>query len=241
MPPQSGQRSAPRANGSDGAEGALAPAGRGLMKERAYEDIKKVILGGGFPPNSFVAERQLAERLGMSKTPVRAALERLAAEGFVTISPQQGIIIRDMTVHEIADHYEIRVALEGYVLRALAGRLTADQAGRLEDNLREQAALRADDGDRAVALDAAFHMMFCEFLGNQEILRVMGQLREKFQRVIAKVFRVNPGRIAASCGEHKAIAAAVLKGDAARAARLVEEHLEYGKQCLLSPRRPTAP
>src|SRR5919201_402849 len=117
------------------------------MKARAYAEIKKFLQRGDLAPGSFVAERQLAAGLGMSKTPVRAALERLEAEGFVAISPQQGIIIRDSA--------------------------------------------------------------------NQEILRVMGQLREKIQRVITKVFQVNAGRIASSYQEHRAIAEAVLGGDAA--------------------------
>jgi DNA-binding GntR family transcriptional regulator len=208
------------------------------MKEQAYAEIKRGILSGAFPSGSFVAERRLAAGLGMSKTPVRAALERLEAEGFVTISPQQGIIIRDLTVHEIADHYEIRVALETYVVRSAAGRLTPDQGERLQANLRAQEASRdANDVLRAVALDAEFHTLFCEFLGNKEILRVMGQLREKIQRVITKVFQINVRRLANSYEEHRGIADAVLRGDAPLAARLMEEHLEYGKQDLLSPRR----
>jgi DNA-binding GntR family transcriptional regulator len=208
------------------------------LKEEAYAAIKRGILAGAFPPGSFVAERQLAAGLGMSKTPVRAALERLEAEGFVTISPQQGVIIRDLSVHEIADHYEIRVALETYVVRTVAGRLTDEQAQRLQANLTAQAAtLGGNDVPHAVALDAEFHTLFCEFLGNREILRVMGQLREKIQRVITKVFQINIGRIASSYEEHRAIAAAVLGGDAALAARLIEGHLEYGKQHLLSPYR----
>jgi DNA-binding GntR family transcriptional regulator len=208
------------------------------MKEQAYAEIKRRILDGTFPPGSFVAERRLAAGLGMSKTPVRVALERMEAEGFVTISPQQGIIIRDLTVHAIADHYEIRSALETYVLRTVAGRLTPEQRDQLQANLKAQEASRdANDVLRAVALDAEFHTLFCEFLGNQEILRVMGQLREKIQRVITKVFQVNVRRLTNSYEEHRAIVDAVIRGDAALAVRLIEEHLEYGKQALLSPRR----
>src|SRR5262249_4846455 len=157
MPPKRGAKSATLANGH---KGAITLPGRSLMKERAYAEIKRSILGGTFQPGSFVAERQLADHLGMSKTPVRAALERLEAEGFITIPPQQGIVIRDLTVQEVADHYEIRVALETYVVRTLAGRLTPAQAERLEANLRALAAARdAHDVTRAVALDAEFHTL----------------------------------------------------------------------------------
>jgi DNA-binding GntR family transcriptional regulator len=210
----------------------------GLLKERAYADIKQRILGGTYAAGTFLSERQLALQLGMSKTPIRAALERLAHEDFVTISPQQGIIVRDLSVHEIADQYEIRVALETYVARTVAGRLTPAQVDRLRANLEAQEANCRDCGvERSVLLDAEFHTLFCEFLGNREILRVMGQLRAKIHRVIAQVFRINPGRAASSYKEHLAIAEAVMQGDAATAVRRIEEHLELGKQHLLSPRR----
>jgi DNA-binding GntR family transcriptional regulator len=212
-------------------------SGRPLLKERAYAEIKERILRGDFPASTFLSERHIASELDMSKTPVRAALERLELEGFVTISPQQGIIVRDLSVHDIADQYEIRAALETYVVRTVAGRLTPAQVGRLQANLDAQEAnCGTGDVQRCVALDAEFHNLFCEFLGNQEILRVMGQLRAKVHRVIARVFTLNAARMASSYREHRAITEAVLRGDAALAARRVEEHLEYGKQCLLSPR-----
>src|SRR5947209_795901 len=154
-------------------------SGRGLLKERAYAEIKREILGGRLAPGSFLAERQLAAQLGMSKTPVRSALERLESEGFLSISPQQGAIIRDLSVPEIADQYEIRMAIESFVVRALAGKLAPPQVGLVRANLKAQHANLAAGGDvaRGVALDEEFHGLFCEFLGNQEVLRVMGQLR----------------------------------------------------------------
>lgn len=210
---------------------------RGLMKERAYEELKRRLLNDDYPPGSFLSERQLAEKLGMSKTPVKAALERLEAEGFISVSPQQGIVVRELSVHEIADQYEIRAALESYTLRTLAGRLTADQAARVRANLTAQARLRGTrDVAKGVELDAEFHTQFVEFLGNREILRAVGQLREKMQRVVTQVFRISPGRIEASYDEHTAIAAAVIGGDGARAAELIVSHLDRGKRLILSPR-----
>jgi DNA-binding GntR family transcriptional regulator len=216
---------------------AIRLPARELMRDQAYAAIKRFILDGDLAAGAFLAERQLAGQLRMSKTPVRAALQRLETEGFVTISPQQGIIIRDLTVHEIADQYEIRAALESYTLRTLAGRLTPKQVRRVELNLEAQRRLRGSgDVAKGVELDAAFHIQFAEFLGNQEILRVIGQLRDKMQRVVTQVFRVCPARLDTSFDEHAAIAAAVIAGDGARAAELVVQHLELGKQLILSPR-----
>jgi DNA-binding GntR family transcriptional regulator len=221
---------------------ATGPPVRSLLKERAYADLKQRILSGAFAPGSFLSERQLAGQLAMSKTPIRAALERLEMEGLVSISPQQGIIVRDLPVHEIAELYELRAALETYVLRTVAGRLSPAQADRLRANLQaQQEVCPRGDIQRAVALDAAFHLLFCEFLGNRELVRVMEQLRDKIFRVITRVFHVNPDRVTASYGEHRAIAEGVLAGDGPLAARHLVEHLERGKHYLLSPHRaPTA-
>jgi DNA-binding GntR family transcriptional regulator len=212
-------------------------ATRSLLKDQAYERIKSRLLNNNYPPGSFLSERQLAGNLGMSKTPVRAALERLESEGFITVSPQQGIVVRELSVHEIADQYEIRAALESYTLRTMAGRLTPKQVERVELNLQAQARLRGTgDVAKGVELDAVFHVQFAEFLGNREILRVISQLREKMQRVVTQVFQICPARLDTSYDEHTAIAAAVIAGDGAGAAELIVQHLELGKRLILSPR-----
>jgi DNA-binding GntR family transcriptional regulator len=210
--------------------------GRGLMKEQAYAEIKRGILSGKLAPGSFLAERQLAAQLGMSKTPVRSALERLESEGFLSISPQQGAIIRDLAVPDIADQYEIRVAIETFVVRTMAGKLAPSQVDLVRANLKAQQANLAAGGDvaRGVALDEEFHRLFCEFLGNQEILRVMGQLRDKTHRVIFRVFTLNADRMLQSYEEHEAIAEAVLQGEAPLASSRVEAHLRVGMKSLLS-------
>ncbi|MBI1312768.1 FCD domain-containing protein [bacterium] len=230
--PKSGQRTGtlPEANAS--------ASERSLLKQRAYDELKQRIQDATFQPGAFLSERQLAGQLGMSKTPVKAALERLEAEGFIAVSPQQGIVVRDLSVHEIADQFEIRQALESFVLRSLAGKLCNAQVTQLRGNLRQQQqAAKSGDTRAAARLDSEFHTLFCTFLGNQEIIRVMLHLREKMHRVVTRVFDQNTHRLGSSYREHQAIADAVLSGNGDQAATALEEHLNYGKQLLLSPRR----
>jgi len=208
-----------------------------LLKQRAYLELKTRIQDGTFSSGDFLSERQLATLLGMSKTPVKAALERLEAEGFISVSPQQGIVVRELTVHEVADHFEIREALETYVLRAISGRIHPEQIRRLQANLEAtRAAATAHDVPRSVELDAEFHLLACEFFGNQAIIGVMMQLRDKIHRVVSFVSQRDPDRLMASCEEHAGIAQAMLSGDGELAAQRLVQHLEYGKQFLLSPR-----
>ncbi|MBI1349269.1 FCD domain-containing protein [bacterium] len=215
-------------------------AAKPLLKERAYSQLKELIQIGEFPAGMFLSERQLALKLGMSKTPIKAALERLEAEGFLSVAPQQGIVVRDLSVEEIADQFEIREALESYVLRALAGRLTAEDRSQIEANLAAQrAALVATDYPAIARLDADFHILFSQLLGNREILKTLLQLHDKVHRSIMRVTLNNPDRARPSVEEHIGIAEAVLAGDGDLATKRLVEHLVYGRQYLLQPRRGT--
>ena len=206
-----------------------------LLKDQAFQQIKSLITTGEFPPGTFLSENMLAMRLGMSKTPVRSAIERLEAAGFVAVSPQQGILVTGLSLDEIIDHFEIRTALETFTMRRLAGRLSPDQVARLHTNLEAQR-VTAEAGDmvRYRQLDPEFHQLFCECLGNAEITTAMERLRDKLDRIITRVIQARPERMLSSYREHLAILEALVAGDAELAAARMEEHLEWGRQSLVT-------
>jgi DNA-binding GntR family transcriptional regulator len=207
------------------------PVAPNLLKDDAYERIKQLIQTQVFKPGTFVSERELAARMSMSKTPVRSALERLQTEGFVQISPQQGAVVRESSLHEVVDMIDFRIALESYVLRRLVGRLSQLQLQRLGENLKQQEwVVEAHDVRRCTQLDAEFHLMFCEFLGNQEIVRVMRSLRDRQFRTVLRIFTQDVARVRASYREHVAIADALELGDGDQAVERLVTHLEYGKR-----------
>lgn len=208
---------------------------RTLLKDKAYEELKQLILNWTFAPGTFLSERQLAARLGMSKTPVRSALERLAHEGFVTISPQQGIVVRELPLEEIIDLFDIRMALETFVVKRLAERIEQEWIEKIRDNLKDQLkTTETGDYETATLLDAEFHVLLCEAWGNQEILRTMLHLRDKLYRFVYRVLRHDRSRITTSYEEHRAIADAIFSGNGDLAAGLVIAHLEWGKQSLVT-------
>jgi DNA-binding GntR family transcriptional regulator len=203
------------------------------LNQRAYAELKQRILSGALAPGTLLSERQLARSLKMSKTPVHAALERLQGDGLVTVAAQQGIVVRATSPQEIADHFEIREALETFVVARLAGRLTPGQAGRLKRNLREhRRAVKRGDVAGNIRLDSEFHMLLCEFHGNPEITRAMGQIRDKIHGVIQHITSRLPERTKASLSEHEAIAEALLAGDGPGASARVTAHLRNGLQSL---------
>ncbi len=220
---------------TEGLRARKAPGARSLLQDRAYDELKKLIQSGAFASGTFLSERGLARDLGMSKTPVRAALVRLDIEGFVSVSPQQGIVVREPSLAEIVDLFDIRAALETYVVRRISGKLAAAQKAELKRNLHDQSeASRKGDDTGLTLLDTDFHCLLCSFLGNAEIERVMGQLRDKLHRVILRVMRQAAGRTKTAFQEHASIAEAVIAGKGEEAARRIEKHLEFGKRFLIA-------
>jgi DNA-binding GntR family transcriptional regulator len=214
---------------------ASRPAVRPTLATRAYNDLRSLFQDGTYVPGDFLTEGELARRLKMSKTPVRTALTRLEMDGFVTVSPQQGIVVREPSIHEIIDLFDIRVALETFVVRRLAGNLMPDQTTRLRVNLDAQArSVKDHDTEEATRLDTEFHLLLCEFLGNREITQTMERLRGKLHRVILGIQHKSPERVVDGYREHESIAEAVNQGRGDQAAQRVVQHLEWGKKFLIS-------
>ena len=201
------------------------------LKDRAYAAIRDMIINGSLPPGKLLSKRQLSQQLRMSKTPVESALQRLESEGFVVILPRRGVIVREPSARDLVDLYDLRLALEPFVVQRLARRLTHAQAEALLANTEAQAASAGNrDVLGSVRLNTEYHLMLCRFLGNAEILSVLENPMGKLQQMMAWTFSRHPERMVASPQEHAAIADALIKRDGDRAAEKVESHLTSSRQ-----------
>ena len=208
---------------------------RVFLKDRAYEELKTLILSEAFAPGSFLSERTLADKLGMSKTPVRSAIERLENEGFVSVSPQQGIVVRALTPEEIRNHFDLRIALETFVVRRLTGTLSREGRAQLEAKLREhEHALQTGDVALAASSDLEFHLTLCRLGGNEEILRALWWHHDILFRTVHKLYRDDRffQRVQQSSLEHETLLKLLAEGDGDRTARYLEKHLEFGKHLI---------
>ena len=208
---------------------------RVFLKDRAYEELKTLILSEALPPGSFLSERTLGQKLGMSKTPVRSAIERLENEGFVSVSPQQGVVVRALTPEEIRNHFDLRIALETFVVRRLTGTLNAAQRTQLEAKLREHDhALETGDVALAAASDLEFHLTLCRFWGNEELLRALWWHHDILFRTVHKLYRDDRffQRVQQNSLEHETLLKLLGERDGDRTARYLEKHLEFGKHLI---------
>lgn len=206
-----------------------------LLKDMAYTELKELIQTGFFPPNAFLSERQLVEKLQISKTPIRSALEHLEAQGLVAVSPQQGIVVKELSVRDITELFDMRWAVEPFVASRLADRaLSSDQSERLIANLTQQhTAAMGGDAVAATRLDIEFHMLLVGTLDNREMQAWLMRCFDKLYRSVLRINQLSSGRLLKSQQDHAAIVAAITSGDATAAAQTMTEHLRYGRQFLL--------
>ncbi len=211
------------------------PALRDLpLREQAYQRLKQLILDEVIPPNTFLSERGLAEELGMSKTPIRLALARLESEGFVRVSPQQGIVVLALSFEEVLEHIDYRLALESFVVRQLAGRLSPAQTQALEAELaQQQQILEKPDQPQFVAADMAFHRHLAQLLGNRQILQAIERQQDMLYRIASRVYHKHPQRRAESLAEHRQLVAYLASGQQAEALELIERHIRQIKHLLV--------
>jgi GntR family transcriptional regulator, rspAB operon transcriptional repressor len=223
------------------APGAAAPA----LKDQAFARLRALILSGELEAGTFISERQMVERLKMSKTPIRVAFERLEQDGFVEILPQRGVRVRELSEQDVVDHYDLRIALETWIVRRAARRRTPEDVEALQRRIEVQERLRRKverstgrtrtrDVTAYSDEDARFHAMLAELAANAEVIRILANQRERLTQIVARHIRDDPALLSSSIAEHGAIVDAVAAGDGERAARAVEEHLERGKAALLS-------
>ena len=197
---------------------------------RAYQDLRLVIIDGQLPPGSRISERILAQRLGLSRTPVRSALHRLEQEGLVS-SVGQGrerrLIVAPLTMNDGREVMFIVGHLEGLAART-AALLPASPRRELVRRLREvNAELAAEskrpgDAHRFFELDLEFHRRYVEGVAGPRLLTLFRAIKPQSDRYARLYVSVLLDQLAKSVKEHEAIAAAIAHGDADAAQRAAE-------------------
>lgn len=205
------------------------------LKEKAYQELKRMILSGELDQGANVTEQSLVNVLAMSRTPIRAALEKLEAEGLVQYTPNKGVTIVDLSLRQAVDIFDYRMILEPHMVAALAERgLTGEQSAWFADNLKQQqAAVEARDYRQFTVLDAAMHLHLAVCYGNREIVQTMERLHDRMFLLALRVLGKDYTRIDDSYEDHRTVIRLIEQSDAESARRRMLEHLEYGRRMMV--------
>lgn len=193
--------------------------------ERVYEEVKAMAVGYAFKPGARLNEGAVAQHLGVSRTPLREALNRLTSEGFLRLEPGKGYFCRALDAQEVFDLYELRKAVE------LAGVWLAARRADAADIAALHAFLDAtgpDPGARTaqelVALDETFHERLLAMSGNAEMLRVLRNVNARI-RFVRWIDMGREDRFATQA-DHRAILHALRAADAVACAAILERHID---------------
>jgi DNA-binding GntR family transcriptional regulator len=193
---------------------------------RAHRAIRDGILDGTHEGGSMLSENTLATALGMSRTPVRAALLRLEEEGWVTIYPKRGALVRAFTAEDGQEMAGARHLLETGGVRAASPQALAWLCTRLEALIDAQAkAVQAADRDEFVQLCMSFHRAFVEVAGNGLLLDFSDRLRSRQAVMLHLSLRTIDAQAEQLVEEHRALLDVCRRGDLDRFAALLHDHM----------------
>ncbi len=209
----------------------LAPPLSGRHGEQASEIVeilREEIISGRLPADSLLRQQVLAERFGISRMPIREALYRLEAEGFISFTPNKGAMVAPISAADLQEIYEMRVAAETLALRLALPELTNAQIGRAEDLQDEMATSSVADFGR---LNAQFHMTLYQPCARPRLLTHIENLSNAADRYL----RVTVGTLdyaQVSHGEHRSLLDACRRRDEPAAIESLTRHIEDAGQKL---------
>lgn len=203
------------------------------LREKILETIREAILKGHLKPGEKVAEPELAERFGISRTPIREAFRQLESEGYLTVIPRKGAVVAALSEQDVQEYYAIKSILEGYAAELAAVRLSVKELTKLETiNVRLEKL--ADDGDVKAfyRVHNEFHDLFLKAAGNSKLYELIQSLGMKFNRLRMASLSVE-GRMKISVAEHDKLLDAFRKHDGILAESLVKKTAAIGGKLLL--------
>ncbi|MFZ5641457.1 MAG: GntR family transcriptional regulator [Bacillota bacterium] len=203
------------------------------LREIVFEAIREAIINGTLKPGERLMEIQLAEEMGVSRTPVREAIRKLELEGFVVMIPRKGAYVAGLSMKDIADVFEIRAALEGLAAGLAAERITEEELEELERLLvKIGECIQSNDLNAVIEQDTEFHDVLFRATRNERLVQIVSNLREQIQRYRTASLS-SPGRMKLALEEHKQIVEALSERDVEKAQQLAREHIENAENSML--------
>jgi len=203
------------------------------LREIVFESLREAIISGVLKPGERMMEVQLAEEMGVSRTPVREAIRKLELEGFVIMVARKGAYVAGISSKDVSEVFEIRAALEGLAAALAAERINDSEKEELERVLVYKAAsVEANDFSSLIEKDTEFHELIYKASRNERLMQIISNLREQINR-FRMVSLAHPGRGREALEEHRKIAEAIADRDFTLAQALAQEHIGNAENALL--------
>jgi DNA-binding GntR family transcriptional regulator len=203
------------------------------LRELVYEELKHKILIGNVNPGTRLMEIELAESMGVSRTPIREAIRKLEKEGLVSIEPRRGAYVSDISIKDMVDILEVREDLEGLAASLAAKRINEDEANELKRITEKYSeAIESGNTDDIVKYDELFHKLVVSCSGNRTLMQMVGSVQELALR-FRYLYYDDYSRYEDMPDEHIGIMEAIINGDEKKARDEADLHIKRLKDFLL--------
>ena len=203
------------------------------LREVVCETLRNAIVAGILQPGERLMEIQVAEELGVSRTPVREAIRKLELEGFVVMIPRRGTYVSDLSIKDITEVFEVRTSLDILAAGLAAERITEEELEQMERLLVEIGGyIEENDMEKIVEADSQFHDILYRASRNERLVGIINNLREQLTR-FRSLSMSYPGRLKAMFAEHTRMVESLGQRNVALAQQLAGEHMVNAEQVLL--------
>jgi len=207
------------------------------LRELVFETLRGAIIDGTLKPGERLMEVQLADEMGVSRTPVREAIRKLELEGLVLMIPRKGAYVSGLSSKDIADVFEVRASLEALAAGLAAERIAEEELEAL-NRFMVEVTIHAEVGDleKVIQSDTDFHDQIYRASRNNRLVQIINNLRDQIQR-FRSASLAHPGRIKETLQEHKKLLEAISDRDITLAAVLAREHIENAESIMMEALR----
>lgn len=211
-----------------------SPARSAVLSQTVATELRRLIYSGEFQPGERLNEAALAIRMGTSRGPIREAMKVLAGLGLVTSVPNKGVFVKQLSLRDMIEVYELRALVFAYAAKRACEHFSDKHAARFEQLLSEMdAACEANDGTGYYELNLAFHELILELSGNRRAKQTYDDYVKELHLFRRKYFNVS-GNMRRSNAEHRKIYEAIASANPAKAWAAAERHVLDGRSRLLS-------
>ena len=196
------------------------------LRDVVFQTLRQAILRGELEPGERLMEIHLANRLGVSRTPIREAIRKLELEGLVVMIPRRGAIVASITEKDLKDVLEVRIGLEELAVKFVCQRIDDRQLRELQEASRKFAeAVQSEDLTKLAEADVNFHDLIYKATGNERLVQLLNNIREQMYRYRVEYLKDEEVR-SSLVEEHNRLWKALKERDAEQAARITQEHIE---------------
>ena len=203
------------------------------LRELVCENIRQAIIDGTFSPGERLMEIQLADEMGVSRTPVREAIRKLELEGFVVMIPRRGTYVADISIKDITEIYEVRTSLDVLAAGLAAERITDEELMQLNQYMNELGKHVANmDINKIVEIDTAFHNVLYTAARNERLTAIISNLREQLTTIRGRSMSA-PGRLIETMDEHRVLVESIAARNVEAAQAAARVHIENAENTLI--------